>query len=180
MAVEGVGQNIFLQAAQIAAGQQAQKAQKDEELKKPDKTKRKLFANAFEKSQKEMQVMRDGFPKEIAGLDVEEAAVYLKDQADMAADVLKEKQTPESFSEYRKKVSQFLKYVQKNNFEVKKRMRRGVSRRGKAIDPQYQIVIVNKKLEEMALWLLSSHRTALDMLARVDEIKGMLVDIMAS
>ena len=98
----------------------------------------------------------------------------------MAADRLKEKQTPEEFADYRKKVSQFLRYLAKNNFEVKKRERRGFTRKGKPLDPQFKIVVINQKLDEMAKWLLSSHKEAFAMLARVNEISGLLVDLMAS
>ena len=86
----------------------------------------------------------------------------------------------EEFADYRKKVSQFLRYLAKNNFEVKKRERRGFTRKGKPLDPQFKIVVINQKLDEMANWLLSSHREAFAMLARVNEISGLLVDLMAS
>ena len=124
MEVEGTSSSLYFSAAASIANAQAQKAQKDEKSQKTDKTRRKLFSNAMEKAREEFALQKDGFPKEIAGLDTEDAAIYLKDQADMAADRLKEKQTPEEFADYRKKVSQFLRYLAKNNFEVKKRERR--------------------------------------------------------
>ena len=176
MEVEGTSSSLYFSAAASIANAQAQKAQKDEKSQKTDKTRRKLFSSARE----EFALQKDGFPKEIAGLDTEDAAIYLKDQADMAADCLKEKQTPEEFADYRKKVSQFLRYLAKNNFEVKKRERRGFTRKGKPLDPQFKIVVINQKLDEMAKWLLSSHKEAFSMLARVDEISGLLVDLMAS
>lgn len=180
MEVEGTSSSLYFSAAASIANAQAQKAQKDEKSQKTDKSRRKLFSSAMEKAREEFALQKDGFPKEIAGLDTEDAAIYLKDQADMAADRLKEKQTPEEFADYRKKVSQFLRYLAKNNFEVKKRERRGLTRKGKPLDPQFKIVVINQKLDEMANWLLSSHREAFAMLARVNEISGLLVDLMAS
>mgnify|MGYP002707536237 FL=1 len=180
MEVEGTSSSLYFSAAASIANAQAQKAQKDEKSQKTYKTRRKLFSRAMEKARQAFSLQHSGFPKAIAGLDTEDAAIYLKDQADMAADRLKEKQTPEEFADYRKKVSQFLRYLAKNNFEVKKRERRGFTRKGKPLDPQFKIVVINQKLDEMANWLLSSHREAFAMLARVNEISGLLVDLMAS
>ncbi len=179
MAIEGAS-NLYFSAANSVASQQAQKAKKNENLEKANKVKRKTFSSAIEKAKEEFALEQEGLPKEIAGLDTEEAAIYLKDQADMAADVLKEHQTPKEFADYRKKVSQFLKYVTKNNFEIKKRERRGFSKSGKPLNPQYKIVVINQKLDEMAKWLLSTHKETFNMLERIDELKGLIVDIMAS
>ncbi len=168
---------LYFSAATQAAVAQAQKAEKDKDAQKAEKTKKKVFSNALEKAREEIALQKEGFPKEIAGMDTEEAAIYLKDEADMAGDRLKDNQTPEEFASYRKKVSQFLRFVEKNSYDVKKKERRV---RTKSRKPQYTIVVINEKLDEMAKWLLSSHRDAFKLLARVDEIKGMLVDLMAS
>lgn len=170
---------MHLAGSMAAAGTQAAKAQKDEEAKKARGAKGS-FLGAIERAQEEITLQKEGFPKEIAGLDTEDAAVYLKDRADMAADVLKEHQTPKEFEEYRRCVSQFLRYIVKNNFAVHRRDRRGYTRRGRELEPQYKITIINQKLDEMAKWILSSHKDALSLLARVDEIKGLIIDIMAS
>jgi hypothetical protein len=79
------------------------------------------------------------------------------------------------FADYRKKVANFLRYIQKNNFEVIKRERRT---RTRSREPQFIITAVNEKLDEMARWLLSTHRDAFNMLAKVDEIKGLLIDLL--
>lgn len=178
MEVESAG--LYFSAVNSIASRRAAEAQKNEKAQKTDKPKRTLFSSAMEKARVEFALEKDGFPREIAGLDMEEAAVYLKDQADMAADRLKEHQTPEEFASYRKKVSQFLRYLAKNNFEVKKRERRGLTKKGKPLDPQFKITIISQKLDEMAHWLLHSHKEAFALLARVNEISGLLVDLMAS
>jgi hypothetical protein len=180
MGVESTNASLYFSAANSVASHQAAKSARDERAQKSDKAKKNLFSNAVEKARAEFELQQNGFPKEIAGLSVEESAVYLKDQADIAADNLKEHQTPEEFAEYRKKVSQFLRYVSKNNFEVKKRERRGSSASGKPLSPQFKIVVINQKLDEMARWLLNSHKDAFSLLARVNEISGLLVDLMAS
>lgn len=180
MAVDGINSSgLYFQAAQSVASQQAAKAQKDEKTQKPQK--KSLFASLFEKSQAQVQYTQDGFPIEIAEMETEEAAVWLRDQADSAADVLKDHQTPDVFADYRKKVSLFLKFVVKNNLELKKKnRRRGASTR----DPYIQVNVINAKLDEMARWLINPandiHRKTLGMLERINELKGLLVDLFAS
>ena len=180
MALDSINSNIHFQAAQTLSSQAAAKAKQDENTKKTA-PKKSIFASLFEKSQAQVQYTRDGFPIEISEMEVEEAAVWLRDQADSAADVLKEHQTPDVFADYRKKVSQFLKYVVKNNLELKKKnRRRGASTR----DPYIQVNVINEKLDEMARWLINPandiHRKTLGMLERIHELKGLLVDLFAS
>lgn len=174
MEIDNVGFNtgLLFQQAQTLQAQEAAKSEKNKSLK----TKKTAFASALEKAREEMELVRAGFPKEIAGKSVEEAGDYLKDLADMAGEALKETPTPENFADYRKKVSTFLKFVQKNGYDIKKREMRG--RRARR-DPQVTVSVVNQHLDEIARWLLNSHRQTFKMLSKVDEIKGLLVDLMA-
>lgn len=176
MAVEGIGSGLYFSAVQGMVAQQASQASKEE---KAEKTKRKSFASVLERTQKELEVQKEGFPKEIASMSIEEAVSFLKDEADMASDVLREHQTPETFADYRKKVSAFMRFLEKNNFSIKKKVHRGVNSRNKPFDPYVIIHTVNKDLDELAKWLLSSHRDTLHMLAKVNEIQGLLVDLIA-
>ena len=87
-------------------------------------------------------------------------------------------------------LSQFLKYIEKNNYEVIKTKRfgrevvhRGVSpffsERRKA-DPYVQVQVVNRRLDELAAMILQNHSDKMQMLAKVDEIKGLIVDFFAA
>ena len=181
MALDVNSSSIYFQAAQsaaqTAAAQQAGKTSKENKTEKPN-SRKGIFASLFEKAQQQVQFTQDGFPIEIADMELEEAAVWLRDQADSAADVLKDHQTPDVFADYRKKVTLFLRYVTKNNFELKKKSRR-YNR-----EPHVQINIINEKLDEMARWLINPandiHRKTLGMLERINELKGLLVDLFAS
>lgn len=177
MAVEGIGSSLYFQAAQSASAKQTAKAAKDEKAKNAA-PKKGIFASLFERSQAQVQLTKDGYPIEILDMETEEAAVWLRDQADSAADYLKDHQTPDVFADYRKKVTLFLRYVTKNNFELKKKSRR-YNR-----EPHVQINIINEKLDEMARWLINPandiHRKTLGMLERINELKGLLVDLFAS
>ncbi len=173
-ALDSLSQGLLFNATQGMA-LQAGRAQKKEEVKKTKKS----FASAMEKARVEQQFLQEGFPVEIASMEVEDAAVFLKDAADIAADKLKENQSPENFASYKKAVSQFVRYLVKNNFDVVDRKRIGRNKLGRKIDPHKSIVIINEKLDELGRWLLTSHKETLEMLRKLDEIKGMMVDLMA-
>ena len=180
MEVEGLNQGtqgLYFNAAQAAGLREASRLKKEKEA---SKVKKSAFANAFERSQEELKLKQEGFPPEIAGMEVDEAVVYLKDAADLAADKLKSCQMPEYFSDYREKVSQFLRYIVKTNYTVEKERRMGRSRRNRPLPEYVKIQQVNKKLDEMAQWLLHSHKDTLEMLAKIDEIRGLLVDLLAT
>ena len=174
--VDPIQQGLFFAATQASSAQTAVQAKKQE---KTERTKKTPFNKALDKATEEQTLLQEGLPLEIAGMTPEEAIVFLKDAADIAGNKLRESMLPSNFVEYRQKVSQFMKYVVRNNFEILKHERNGRTRKGKRLEPQTQILIINRKLDEMAEWLLRDHKDNLQMLAKVDEIKGMLVDLMA-
>jgi len=71
-------------------------------------------------------------------------------------------------------VGQFMRYIVKTNFRVEQH-----ARRTRRKNPQIQVVVINKKLDEMAQWMLHSHSDTLMMLAKIEEIKGLLVDLIS-
>ena len=178
--VDSLGQGLFFNASQLVANQNAQRAQKNSKSTKTQSTGKKTFSSALEKSIAEQEMRLAGLPTEIAGMEVEEAAIFLKDAADIAADKLKESQMPEVLAEYRKAVGQFIKFVVKNNYNIVKHDPTKLSQRRGIKDPKTEIVIINQKLDDLARWLLSSHREQIELLSRIDEIDGLLVDLMAS
>lgn len=167
-------QSLYFQAAQSAGQQAAAQA------KKSEKTSRKIsFADSLKRGKEEAELLADGLPAEIAGMDAEDAIVFLKDAADVAGDALKEQQTAETIQEYRTKIGQFLKYIERNNFEVLEKRRFGRNRRGRPLPPYHQIRIINQKLENLAVDMLYNHARNLDILARIEELNGMIVDLLA-
>ena len=159
---------------------------KEKENLKTEKSKKSAFTSLLEKTQEAENLVSQGLPSELAGLSVEESVIYLKDAVDMAADALSEEMNAANFAKFRKSVSQFLKFVQKNSFEVAKikRLRREVRVKGlspfveekRERDPYFQIRVVDQKLEELAAMVLQNHQDKLQMMSKVDEIKGLLVD----
>ena len=168
MGVDSVGfqnQSLYFAAAQSASQQLAK-----QESKKTGKSvfSKVSFADTLKKSKEEAQLIADGLPPEIAGMDSEDAIVFLKDAADMASDNLKEKQTPETIENYRTKIGQFLKFMARNNFEVIEKRRFGRNRRGRALAPYYQIQVINQKMNNLTSDMLYNHSRNLNLLARIE------------
>jgi hypothetical protein len=174
--VDPLGQSLYFQAT--AAAQQQIAAKKKNET---EKTKKTSFKAIFQKVQEETELEADGLPIELAGMDMESAVIFLKDNVDIAGEVLKNSQTPETFGKYKKAVGQFLRYLEKNNFEVVKIQRRGINRRTKKkLDPRVQVKIINMKLDQLASDMLFNHRNNLALLARLEELNGLIIDIIAA
>ena len=137
-----------------AAAQASQESVKQKE--KAAKTKRSPFASMLEKTQEVEELISAGLPSEIAGMDVEEALVFLKDAVDIAGDRLIEKMDAASFADFKSYVGNFIRYVSKNNS------------------------INDKKIEELATMILQNHSDKIKMLSKIDEIKGLVVDFFAA
>ena len=182
MDMDGVSSSVNNASGLYFAGLQG--AQEQLRAKKKagvSKAPRSSFASVLQRTHEERELEEAGLPKEIVGMDSADAVIYLKDAADIAADRLKARQTPENFAEYRKKVTQFMRYIVKYNFKrVQKKHYRSNPKRHLKLNDYVQIQVVNQKLDEMARWLISSHRDTLGMLSRIEEISGLLVDLMAT
>ncbi|MBQ5470553.1 MAG: YaaR family protein [Treponema sp.] len=171
-----------------ATAQASKQTQKEAEKSKTSKTTKSAFSSMVQKTQEMESLAASGLPPEIAGLDTESALVFLKDQIDMAADELEDNMNAASFAKFRKSVGQLLRYVEKNNYQVAqiRRLKRKViiSRKPyleevRDMDPYYQIRVVDDKLNQLASMILQNHAEKLQMLSKLDEIKGMLVDFFA-
>ncbi|MBU3849163.1 MAG: YaaR family protein, partial [Candidatus Treponema excrementipullorum] len=96
--------------------------------------------------------------------------------ADIASDLVKTEFSLESFSNYRKAVSNLMKFIVHTNYEVKMNIRRRPSRRFKT-EKFYLIDIVDKKIDKLAADILENHLETLQVLVRIDEINGLVVDL---
>ncbi len=168
-----------------AAAQASQESVKQKE--KAAKTKRSPFASMLERTQEVEELISAGLPSEIAGMDIEEALVFLKDAVDIAGDKLIEKMDAASFAEFKSSVGNFVRYVSKNNYEVCKTKRRGYVKKQSVFfseqrerDPHVQVRVIDKKVEELTLMILQNHSDKIKMLSKIDEIKGLVVDFFAA
>ncbi len=153
---------------------------KSEELKKTKQKKLSPFKKRFEAAQKVLELEAAGLPVEIADMTDDDAIIYLKDAADLAGDELTDSFSPEAFKKYRKTISQFLIFIEKNNFEIIKHKRFGFNRKGKPRDPLVQVQVINNKLDQLASEMMYNHRSKLKLLGQIDELKGLIVDLLAS
>lgn len=176
-AVNSVNSSLYFSATSNAVSEVAKETNKKKRL---EQNHRKFsFADALRKNLTEEEYLAAGFPPEIIGMEIEEAAIFLKDRMDEAADRLANDFTREGFTNYRLAVNQFVKYIVKNNFTVEKQNRFGVNKRtGKKRDPLLQIQIINQKLDMLAMDMRSIHLDKLKLLARVNEIQGMIIDLL--
>ncbi|MDE5897826.1 MAG: YaaR family protein [Treponemataceae bacterium] len=182
--VDPLSASLYFSAA-ASASKEASKGQGKE---KADKARRASFSSLIQKSHELEELASSGLPPEIAGLSTEDAVVFLKDAVDIAGDALVQQMDGAAFAEFRKAVGQFLRYIEKNNYEVSKIKRFGMTRnkRGpffaetRPRDPYVQVRVVDRKLDEIATMILQNQADRFKLLSRVDEIKGLLVDFFAA
>jgi uncharacterized protein YaaR (DUF327 family) len=128
------------------------------------------------------EILRKALPEEGAlGLlkelpPSEEALAELMDAVHSTGSDLAERPFHEEILRYKKAVRNFIHYVIENAFTIEKSQSR---RRGK-IKTHVQIQVIDSKLEELAAAILSGQTKQLDRVSKIDEIKGLLVDLTIS
>ncbi|MBQ0051852.1 MAG: YaaR family protein [Treponema sp.] len=177
--INGQQTTLNSQSLYFAAAQSAQQ-QASLQAKKSEKTKKTSFASAFQKSQETAQLLSEGLPAEIAGMETEEAVNFLKDAMDTAGDELKNFQSLENMEKYRKKVSQFMRYMVKTNYNFINTKAERKLRNGRVIKPLYQVEVIDQKLNQLTSDMLYMHSKNLNLLARLEEINGMIIDLLAA
>lgn len=166
-------QSLYFAAAQSASQQLAQQA------KKAGGKEKSAFASSLSRHQETAQLMSEGLPSELAGMSEDEAIVFLKDALDMAGDELKARQSLEAMEQYRRKVGQFMKYIVKINYNFITTRGQKKLRSGKVIKPMYQIEVIDQKLNQLAAEMMILHGANLRLLAKLEEINGLIVDLLA-
>lgn len=178
--INSTNSSLYFASAANAAQEAAREANKKKRVAQAS-SKKISFADALRKNREQEEFVAAGFPAEIASMSAEDAAIFLKDRMDEAGDRLSEDFTADAFSSYRLAVNQFVKYIVKNNFAIDKHNRHGINKRtGKRRDPLLEIQVINQKLDRLATDMLATHLDKLQLLARVNEIQGLIVDLMAA
>ncbi|MDR0447827.1 MAG: YaaR family protein [Treponema sp.] len=109
--------------------------------------------------------------REIAQSD--EALTELMDAVHSAGSDLADRPFHDEILRYKKAVRDFINYVVKYAFEVEKSQ---TLRKGKK-KINVQIQVIDRKLEELAAVILSGQTNQLMRVSKIDEIKGLLVDL---
>jgi uncharacterized protein len=98
----------------------------------------------------------------------------LLDEVHLAGDRLKENPTVPLVQAYKKAVRDFVHYVVENSYTVEEKTSGGnILKRKK----YYRIAVIDESLEKLGAEILRNQRDKLEILRRVDEIYGMLVDL---
>lgn len=183
MGVESVNSSaLYFSASQAVSTRQSKETDKK---KKTSSAGKSIFHSNLEKQQAEFQLTQEGLPLEILEMSMDEAIVFLKDQVDIAGDALQQNPGLSQIDDYRKKLSSLMKYISRNNYEILKidRKYRGRPLIDKKTGKQsyyIQVNVINKKLEQLTYDIIYNHSKNINLLARIEEINGLIVDLLAS
>lgn len=175
--IDQLNGSLYFNAASEAA-KAAIKKEKDELKTKNVKKFTDLLTTAREDIQADYDI------PEIKGMSIEEAKQVLIDAVYSEGELLKQKPVQESFVRYKKAVSNFLKFVEKQCYEVDE-IKGTPLRKGKGVfkvtkQKSYTLIkTVDEKLESLASDILFNQRDQLRLVAKVCEISGLLVDILS-
>jgi len=119
----------------------------------------------------------------------EETVNLLMDEVRSTGDVLKDRPLPEEIMRYKQAVRNFINYVVQNSYSLETeeglpnflkpsfKGRRGTPEAMKGKE-YTKIQVVDKKLEDLAGLLLSSQMRQMELVSRLEEIRGLLIDLL--
>ena len=185
--INPLGASTYYGGLQNATSQAAKESKKE----KIDSSKKIKFSELLKtKIQGSSNIEAAGFPPEIAEMSLEDAAVFLKDAVDLAGNDVAASASTENLLKFKKSVKQFIEFVVLNNYEVKTKKRHGVSQpmqffskyneKVRPKDPRMIVTTINEKLDAMTRAMLIDQKNNLQLLAQVNEIKGLIIDLMQS
>lgn len=196
--IDSLGANYYYSGVQNASHETIKRNTEKKEINKTTGSKRLSFEKLLKGEEvEEPQFIAEGLPPEVAAMSIDDAAVYLADAVGSAGNDFSDEQTQENLEKFKTAVSQFIRFVVVNNFEVtahRKKNRLGkdmiVPSRSNIfsnyslpphrVDPKLKINVINEKLDALARETLSAQANNLKILAQVNEIKGLIVDLMSS
>ncbi len=98
----------------------------------------------------------------------------LLDGVHEAGDALKENPSVDLVQAYKKAVRDFIHHVVERSYEIeKKESGRNILKR----NTYFRVAVIDEALEKLAAEILRNQRDKLEILRRVDEINGMIVDL---
>jgi uncharacterized protein YaaR (DUF327 family) len=108
----------------------------------------------------------------------EEALIELTDAVRSAGDDLKRRPLQGELLAYKRAVRDFLNYVVENGYTVETTQSRYRESRG--LLPAVQVKIIDEKLEKLASGILTRQIDELQLVSKIDELTGLLVDLTAT
>jgi len=119
----------------------------------------------------------------------EDSVNLLMDEVRSTGDVLKSRPFPEEVMRYKQAVRNFINYVVQNTYSLEYeegipnflkpgfKGRRGTPEAMKGKE-YTKIQVIDKKLEDLAALLISSQMRQIELVSRLEEIRGLLVDLL--
>lgn len=160
------------------AGQSALAGQKAHQ--RDDKKKVRAASRPFDRlvrdELEESQTVAPPLAARFIGLAPEKVLEILLDEVHTAGDLLKEKPLPDNIIAYKDAVRSFIKHVVDRAFTVTEQISGGNILKRKKFT---QVQVIDQKLEQLAAGILSNQRSQLDLLERIEEINGLLVDLLS-
>ncbi len=138
---------------------------------KKEKAQRRSFSQLVQ-SAAEGRAAAEDFPEAEAHAGVEE----LLDEVFAAGDSLKKAPTVETVKDYRQKVKAFMKYAVAHSIALEE------TTSGASILKRKRftlVKVIDEKLEALALSVLAVQKEQIAILARIDEINGLLVNLVS-
>jgi len=173
-AVDGASP-FFASLAGQAAMQSA--AAKTQESKKKEKSGVRGFDRLVREHLSESSPLDASYlPARLLGLPPEKILEGLLDDVHSSGDVLKESQLPANIVAYKDAVRSFMKFVVDHAFTVSESTSGGNILKRKKF---YQVQIIDQKLEQLAAGILSNQKNQLGLLGKIEEINGLLVDLLS-
>jgi hypothetical protein len=195
--IDSLGTNYYYSGVQNASNEAIKRNTKKEDVRKAGNAKKLDFGKLLKGDEVEQpQFVAEGLPPEVAAMSIDDAAVFLADAVSMHGDRFSEDQTQENLEMFKRSVSQFIRFVISNNYDVSSRSKS--RRRGQSLQPPrlfyfsnysvpptkrpptVSIEVINQKLDALARETLSNQMNNLKLLAQVNEIKGLIVDLMSA
>ncbi|MDR3342051.1 MAG: DUF327 family protein [Treponema sp.] len=105
----------------------------------------------------------------------EEAIKELLDEVHSAGDDLKNRPLPAEIQRYKQAVRNFLHYVVENGYTTEKQC---IGVNLKRRQEKTLVQVVDRKLEQLAAGILLGQTSQLEILARLEELTGLLVDLL--
>jgi len=119
----------------------------------------------------------------------DESINALMDDVRDSGDILKNRPLPDEIMRYKQAVRNFINYVVQNCYSldyeegVPNKLKPGF--KGKRTAPgadkgkmHTKISVIDKKLEDLAAMLLSSQKYQIELISRLEEIRGLLIDLL--
>ena len=113
--INPLGASTYYGGLQNATSQAARELKKEKTSSAAQVAFSKLVKNSRQ-AEEERTLEAQGLPPQIAGMSIEEAAIFLKDRVDTAGNKLSENANSENIVEFKNAVKQFIKYVVDNNY----------------------------------------------------------------